>query len=216
MIETYQEVFSESERESMARLVAQGCRQAEQKRSMFKNQEAPCLGQALHLGLIASIEDTLMEACGSGVLPSKVLHCYSRKQNRFPYLEFMTPSGVRWHFKYSQNEGTLPRQSSYRMENASLLNRQLSLNFETLLDGTKYYKVNSGDVYAILVLGHKKLIPTFLKIIFPDSSYSIIDEAIDLTSYLKKEYCTEAEEEVIIEQKIVSSLKKTGIFKTGA
>lgn len=204
-----QEIFPVDERQLLASLVAKGFQQTQQIRDSFVHGMASCFNQAFHGLLTASIEDLLMSACEAGLLRSHVSHCRSRKQNRFPYVEFVTSSGICWHFKYSPEKEVLPTQSSYRAANASLYNGQLFLDFEKFRDDTKYYKPSSQDIFAILTLGHNKLDPTFLKILFPNYSYTHAEEEIDLTMYLMEAYSKQFAEEMLPLEKVSEDKRLT-------
>ena len=183
-----QEIFPIAERQLLASIVAKGCLKAQQIQAMFTYGKYSCFDYSFHTILNTSIENFLIEACEEGLLQSKVSHCRSKMQNHFPYVEYITSDGICWHFKYSPEKGTLPNQSSYRAANASLYNGQLFLEFEELLDGTKYRKPSSQKLFAILTLGHNKFVFTFLKIFFPNYAYTYAKHEINLTPYLMDAY----------------------------
>ena len=212
----YQEILPDQERKVFASISAQGFRKALEIRSTFNNGCEPCFKPLFHHALIHSVEDFLIEACKSKSLHSEVIYSRSKNANRYPYVEYLSATGLQWHFKYCRQKRALAPQSSYRKERA-LFNDGLNLffDFDTNTDGSTFYKLNSGKIFGILELGYFDSEPTFLQVVFPDTEYKRSVATLDLTSYLKKEFrSSEEHEEFISEQKTVTGLKK--IARTGA
>lgn len=171
-----------------------------------------------HSLVTGCIEHQLRSACEAKQLQSHANCRRSKKRNAYPFMEYLSDTGLYWHFKYFKNSTKLPPVASFRSERA-LCNTSLFLDFQENMDGTKYYRPDEGRAYAILAFGYSNSAPVFLQVVFPDAEYMHVAEAFNLTSALMAEFRLiqkQAQEEIIPEPFNVAKIKKSAIAKQGA
>ncbi len=171
-----------------------------------------------HRFVTGCIEHQLRSACETNELQSQATGCRSKKRNAYPYMEYLSKTGLYWHFKYFKNSNQLPPVASFRSERA-LYNTNLFLNFQENMDGTRYYRPDEGKAYAMLAFGYSKFQPAFLQVVFPDAKYRHAVETFNLTPALMAEFRLiqkQAQAEIIPEPFNVAKIKKSAIAKQGA